>query len=133
MARRQRRDLLVFESSCQLSTALGGGFTLSLLIMNVEQESSEYQFLGNQTRVYCFSSRHSIHSTTDRYDFFTLHWSWVSLISESICQLSVTHVGSVEGPPGCFIISPLSNFLTATLFPDGIFDADHEFDIIFLL
>ena len=31
----------------------------------------------------------------------------------------------------CFIISPLSYFSTATLFSDGIFDADHEFDIIF--
>ena len=36
-----------------------------------------------------------------------------------------------RGALDCFIITPLSNFLTATLFSDGIFDADHEFDIIF--
>ena len=34
---------------------------------------------------------------------------------------------------GCFIISPLSSFLTITHFCDGILDADYEFDIIFWL
>ena len=34
---------------------------------------------------------------------------------------------------GCFIISRFSNFLTVTLFSNGIFNAEHEFDIIFLL
>ena len=34
LARRQWRNLLVFESSCHLSTTLGGGFTLSLLMLN---------------------------------------------------------------------------------------------------
>ena len=34
---------------------------------------------------------------------------------------------------GCFIISPLSTFQTATNFSDWIFDADYEFGIIFVL
>ena len=57
-----------------LSTTLGGGFTLSFYLLNVKQGSCEYQSLwslwfdltGNRTRVYRFSSRRSIHSTTDR-------------------------------------------------------------------
>ena len=44
-ARRQRRDLLIFESSCHLSTTYDGGFTLSLELQNVKQGSCEYQFL----------------------------------------------------------------------------------------
>ena len=57
-----------------LSTTHGGDLTLSLLMLNVKQESCENQFfysfwfgpIGNRTRVYRFSSRRSIHSTTDR-------------------------------------------------------------------
>ena len=32
---------------------------------------------------------------------------------------------------GCFIISPLPIFVMGTHYPDGILEADHEFDIIF--
>ena len=45
-------------------------------MLNVKQESCKYQFLqslvdptGNRTRVYRFSSRRSIHSTTDRFKY----------------------------------------------------------------
>ena len=56
-----------------LSTIDGGGFTLSLLLLNVKQGSCDYQFycpsfdrIWNRTRVYRFSCRRSIHSTTER-------------------------------------------------------------------
>ena len=41
-----RQNLSIVESSCHLSTAAthGGGFTLSLLILNVKREGCEYQF-----------------------------------------------------------------------------------------
>ena len=37
--------LLVKLPPAHLSTTHGGGFTLSLLMLNVKQESGEYQFL----------------------------------------------------------------------------------------
>ena len=45
LARRQRRDHSVFESSCHLSTTHGEGFTLSFLMQNAQQERYELQFL----------------------------------------------------------------------------------------
>ena len=71
--RRQRSDLSVFESSCYVPTSNGGGFTLSLYLLSVKGKAVNINFCGlwfeptgNQTRVYRFSSRRSIHSTTDR-------------------------------------------------------------------
>ena len=84
---RQRRDLLVIESSCHLSITHGGGFTLSLYncwrsskeAVNTKFYSLWFEPAGNGTGVYRFSivtniifsdygfsSRRSIHSTTDR-------------------------------------------------------------------
>ena len=70
-----------------LSTTLDGGFTLSFLLLNVKQGSSKYQFYslwfqptGNWTRVYYFSSRRSIHSTT----------VWLNRIDSRSCNLQET-------------------------------------------
>ena len=56
-----------------ISTTHVEGFTLPFLLLNVKQESCDYQFNSlwyypteNRTRVYRFSSRSSIHSTTAR-------------------------------------------------------------------
>ena len=45
MARRQRMDLSIFETSCHLLTCQQhvGGFTLSLWLLNVKQGSFKYQ------------------------------------------------------------------------------------------
>ena len=73
MARRQRRDLSVFESSCHLPTCLPNTAEASHCLFDCSTSSSEYQFLylwfdptGKRTQVYSFRSRRSIHSTTDR-------------------------------------------------------------------
>ena len=79
LARRLRRDLSGFESSCHLLTYLltthGEGFTLSILILNVKKGSSKMWILilslcfdptGNWTRFFCFSRGRSNNSTTDR-------------------------------------------------------------------
>ena len=76
MARRQRRDLSVFESSCHLPTCLPhtaeashcpfNCWTSSRKAMNTNFYSLWLDPTGNRTRVYRFSSRRSIHSTTDR-------------------------------------------------------------------
>ena len=79
LARRQRRDFSVFESSCHLLTYLltthSEGFTLSILILNVTKGSCKVWILilnlcfdpaGNWTRFYRFSSGRSNNSTTDR-------------------------------------------------------------------
>ena len=64
------------ESSCHLPTSLRTrwNFTLSLIMLNIKQEAVNINFYslwfdqtGNRTLVYRFSSRRSIHSTTDRY------------------------------------------------------------------
>ena len=61
--RKARSDL---QLCARLSTTHGGGFTLSLSMLNVNQESCEYQFnsywfdqTGNRILVYSFSDRHS--------------------------------------------------------------------------
>ena len=55
-----------------LLTTLGGGFTLSHVMLKIKQESCEYQFFKdptrNRTRFYCFNYRRSIFSTTDRLE-----------------------------------------------------------------
>ena len=76
MARRQRRDLSVFESSCHLPTCLPhtaeashcpfNCWTSSREAVNTNFYSLWFDPTGNRTRVYRFSSRRSIHSTTDR-------------------------------------------------------------------
>ena len=80
MARRQRRDLSVFESSCHLPICLPhtmeashcpfSCWTPSREAVNTNFYSLWFDSTGNRTRVYRFSSRRSIHSTTDR-----LTWS----------------------------------------------------------
>ena len=45
LVRRQRRDLLVFESSYHQHTRHHGDFTLSLSMLTVKQKSSEYKYL----------------------------------------------------------------------------------------
>ena len=58
------------ESSCHLHTTHGGGFTLALLMLNVqagELNNRWFDPTGNRTRVYHFSSRRSFHSTTDQF------------------------------------------------------------------
>ena len=57
-----------------LSTTHFGGFSQSLSLLNVKQESWDTNFwspwfdpTGNRTKVSRFSSRRSIHSTTNRY------------------------------------------------------------------
>ena len=42
--RRQQRDISVFKSSCHLSTTRGGGFILSLLILNVKYRKAVNNF-----------------------------------------------------------------------------------------
>ena len=76
MAKRQRRDLSVFESSCHLPTCLPHTMGASHCLFNCWTSSREavntnfyslwFDSTGNRTRVYRFSSRRSIHSTTDR-------------------------------------------------------------------
>ena len=76
MARRHRRDLSVFESSCHLLTCLPHTAEASHCPFNCWTSSREavktnlyclwFDPTGNRTRVYRFSSRLSIHSTTDR-------------------------------------------------------------------
>ena len=55
-----------------LSTKYGGGFTLFLYLLNISRKAVNTTFYSslvwpsrNQTRVYRFSSRRSIHSTTN--------------------------------------------------------------------
>ena len=74
LARRQQSDFSVFEPSCHLPTCLSHMVEASyfhFLLLNAEQESCEYQCLKSLTesgnRVYRFSSRFSIHSTTNRF------------------------------------------------------------------
>ena len=89
LARRQRMDLLIFESSCHLFSIDGEGCTLSLLLLNAKQEAVNTNFYslccdptGNRTWFYCFSCRRSICSTTDRYvtgrkcSFMTRNYYW---------------------------------------------------------
>ena len=61
--RRQRRDLVVADSSCHLSTTHGGHFTLFLLASREAVNTDFYSFwfapIGNRTQAYCFSSKHS--------------------------------------------------------------------------
>ena len=76
MARRQRNDLSVFESSCHLPICLPHTMEASHCPFNCWTSSREavntnfyslwFDSTGNRTRVYRFSSRRSIHSTTDR-------------------------------------------------------------------
>ena len=76
MARRQRRDLSVFESSCHLPACLPHTaeashcpfdcWTSSRKAVNTNFYSLWFDPTRNRTRVYRFSSRRSIHSTTDR-------------------------------------------------------------------
>ena len=76
MARRQRKDLSVFESSCHLPTCLPlsaeashcpfNCWTSSRKAVNTNFYSLWFDPTGNRIRVYRFSSRRSIHSTTDR-------------------------------------------------------------------
>ena len=76
MARRQRRDLSVFESSCHLPICLLHTmeashcpftcWTSSRKAVNTNFYSLWFDPTGNRTRVYRISSRRSIHSTTDR-------------------------------------------------------------------
>ena len=83
MARRQRRDLLVFESSCHLPICLPHTMEASHCPFNCWTSSREavntnfyslwFDSTGNRTRVYRFSSRRSIHSTTDRFIFFVFY------------------------------------------------------------
>ena len=94
MARRQRRDLSVFESSCHPPTCLPHTLEASHCPFNCWTSSREavntnfyslwFDPTGNRTRVYRFSSRRSIHSTTDRFNM--VYWP--------------THVG-----PGLAILS----------------------------
>ena len=81
MARRQRRDLSVFESSCRQPTCLPhtmeashcpfNCWTSSREAMNTNIYSLWFDPTGNRTRVYRFSSTRSIHSTTDRLPMAT--------------------------------------------------------------
>ena len=76
MARWQQKDLSVFESSCHLPTCLPhimeashcpfNCWTSSREAVNTNFSSLWFDPTGNRTRVYRFSSRRSIHSTTDR-------------------------------------------------------------------
>ena len=88
LGRRQQRDLLVFESSCHLPSAHlsithGGGFIMSLYIAERQAGklwipilySLRFDPTGNHTKVYCFSSRHSIHLTTDRLTYCSTFFS----------------------------------------------------------
>ena len=97
-----------------LSTTHGGGFTLSLLMLNVKQESCEYQFLkslvdptGNRTRVYRFSSRRSIHSTTDRFNNHSTTDRFITIVLpviERFAHQTRRHGGAHRGrapPTGC--------------------------------
>ena len=75
LARRQRRDLSVFESSCHLPICLPHTMEASHCPFNCRTSSREavntnfyglwFDSTGNRTRVYRFSSRRSIHSTTE--------------------------------------------------------------------
>ena len=77
MPRRQRKDLSVFESSCHLPTCLPhtaeasycpfNCWTSSRKAVNINFYSLCYDPTGNRTRVYRFSSRRSIHSTTKAF------------------------------------------------------------------
>ena len=92
MARRQRRDLSVFESSCHLPTCLShtveashcpfNCWTSSREAVNTNFYSVWLDPTGNRTRVYRFSSRRSIHSTTDRLNlnFYAFMLIWVFML-----------------------------------------------------
>ena len=77
LGRRQRRDLSVFESRCHLPTCLPHTaeashcpfdcLTSSRKAVNTNFYSLWLNPTGNRTRIYRFSSRRSIHSTTDRF------------------------------------------------------------------
>ena len=71
----QQRNLSVFESSCHLSATHGRGFTLSINCWTSNRKAANTNFSGlwlepsrNQTRVYRFRSRFSVHSTTDHFN-----------------------------------------------------------------
>ena len=76
LARKQRMDLLVFESSCHLPTCLPHTAEASLGLFQCWTSSNQavntnfyslwFVPTWNQTRVYRFSNRRSIHSNTDR-------------------------------------------------------------------
>ena len=70
-----------FESSCHPSTTHGGGFTLSLLLLNIQQGSCKNQFYslwldptGNRTRVYHFSSRPIYHWSVSNFYGVSILW-----------------------------------------------------------
>ena len=75
LARKQRRDLLVFESSCYLPTCLlhtveashcpFNCWTSSRKKLNSNFYSLCFDSTGNRTHVYLFSNKRSIHSITD--------------------------------------------------------------------
>ena len=79
-ARRQQKDLSVFESSCNLPTYLPHTAEASYCPFNCGTSSREavntnfcslsFDPTGNRTQVYRFSSRRSMHSTTDRFYAF---------------------------------------------------------------
>ena len=86
LVRRQRRKLLVFETSCHLSTTLDGDFTLSLFNDEhsaVKQWISIFIVFGLtrseiETRVYRFNSRRSLYSTTGQM-YFLFQEVWVGI------------------------------------------------------
>ena len=116
MARRQRRDLSVFESSCHLPTCLPHTIEASHCPFNCWTSSREavntnfyslwFDSTGNRTRVYRFSSRRSIHSTTDRYRYGTLwklNWStvrWYGTVQDEKYVVPVAYAGFWKGGGG---------------------------------
>ena len=66
--KRQRRDLSVFESSCQLPTRLPQTIRLHTVPFRCtpSKKALNTNFSGNRTQVYRFSSKRSIQAMTDR-------------------------------------------------------------------
>ena len=107
MARRERRDLSVFEWSCHLPTCLPHTAEASHCPFNCWMSSREavntnfyslrFDPTGNRTRVYRFSSRRSIHSTSDRSRWYVLenasveklrYWN-IPVLKMSLLKMSI--------------------------------------------
>ena len=81
MVRRQRKCLLVFESSCRLPALMlvyhtrCGGFTQPFLLLNVKKDEN-VNFYGlwfdpTENQIYCFSSKRSIYSISSNRFWFS--------------------------------------------------------------
>ena len=91
LAGRQQRRLSFYESSGHLPTNLPNTEEDShcpLLMLNVKHESYECQIYslwfgpaGNRTRVYRFSSRLFINSTTNRCEFRSRDWYQTQIVT----------------------------------------------------